>query len=456
MADVDMLLIGSGQAANPLAVAAANAGKRTMLVEQGEIGGTCVNRGCTPTKTLIASGLVAYLGRRAADFGIDVGSVSVDMPAVRERKRRIVDEWRSGSERSLASADNLEVVFGHARFTGSHAVEIALREGGTRSVSADVIVIDTGERPAPLAVDGEERVTILTSTTILELDEVPEHLLIVGAGPIGLEFGQLYRRLGAEVTMLQRSDRILRHEEPEIAAAITDILGEDGITVLTKATMTSVAKAGDGIDATITVDGGEQRLHVSHLLAAAGRVPNTDDLGLDAAGVNTDDRGYIPTSDGLETNVNGVYAVGDVRPGLKFTHISYDDYRILNQDLLGDGGRSVRDRLEPYTVFIDPQLGRVGMTEKQARDAGKRVKVATMPMSSVARALETSEPRGMMKVVVDAEDGLILGASILGIEGGEICSMLQIAMMGGVTASQLRDGVFPHPGLAEGFNNVFA
>jgi len=452
---VDVLIIGSGQAGNPLATTFAGAGKQTVLVERDHLGGTCVNVGCTPTKTMIASGRVAWLARRAAEYGVETGDISVDMRVVRQRKRDIVKEWRSGPESRLLGKDNPRTIFGEARFVGSHEVVVALNDGGEERISAKTIVINAGERPRPLDVPGADDVEILDSTSIMELDVVPEHLILVGGGYIGLEFGQLFRRLGADVTIVHRGSHLLSREDEDIADAVQEILTEDGIEVLLNASAAAISGKDGQLTLEVTQDGEKREVTGSHVLAAAGRMPNTDTLVLDAAGIETDKRGYIPTSDTLETNVPGVYAVGDVRPGPKFTHISYDDYRILKANLIDGGKRSVNDRMQPYTVFTDPQLGRIGMTEQQAIEDGRNVRIASMPMSSVARAIETNEPRGMMKAVVDAENERILGAAILGMEGGEIASMLQIAMMGNLPYTALRDGVFPHPGLAEAFNNLF-
>jgi pyruvate/2-oxoglutarate dehydrogenase complex dihydrolipoamide dehydrogenase (E3) component len=453
---IDVLIIGSGQAGGPLASAFAEAGKKTVLIEREKIGGTCVNVGCTPTKTMIASGRVAYLARRGADYGVRTGEITVDMETVRQRKRDIVMQWRSGSEKRLLDKDNPRTVFGEATFSGPHEVTVSQREGGTEAFSAETIVINVGERPEPLDIPGVEGVEVLNSTTVMELDEVPEHLVIVGGGYVGLEFGQLFRRLGAEVTIVHRGGQLLGREDEDIANTVQKVLEEDGINVLLSANASSARREEGTITLAVDQQGTTREISGSHLLAAAGRIPNSDSLSLDVAGIEVDKKGYIPTNDTLETNVKGIYAVGDVRPGPKFTHISYDDYRILKGHLIDGTQATVAGRMVPYTVFIDPQLGRIGMTETQAREAGKTIRVAEMAMASVARAMETDEPRGVMKVVVDAESDLILGAAILGIEGGEIASMLQIAMMGNLPYTALRDGIFPHPGLAEGFNNLFA
>jgi pyruvate/2-oxoglutarate dehydrogenase complex dihydrolipoamide dehydrogenase (E3) component len=405
---------------------------------------------------MIASGRVAYLARRGPHFGIHTGDVTADMAAVRQRKRDIVDQWRSGSEKRLLDKDNPCTVFGEASFTGPHEIRVSLRDGGEESFTAETIVINAGERPAPLDIPGSDDIEVLDSTTVMELDEVPEHLVIIGGGYVGLEYGQLFQRLGSEVTIVHRGAHLLSREDEDVATAVLEVLEEDGITVLLNASAARVDREGTAVVLEVEQDGKRRRVSGSHVLAAAGRVPNTDSLALHRAGVNVDEKGYIPTDDGLMTNVRGVFAVGDVRPGPKFTHISYDDYRVLSARLIQGNEASVEGRMVPYTVFIDPQLGRIGMTEGQARKAGHAIRVAQMPMSSVARAMETGETRGLMKVVVDGDSGQILGAAILGLEGGEIASMLQIAMMGKLPYTALRDGIFPHPGLAESFNNLFA
>jgi pyruvate/2-oxoglutarate dehydrogenase complex dihydrolipoamide dehydrogenase (E3) component len=448
----DVVIVGSGQGGNPLASAFATSGKKTLIIEREHVGGTCVNVGCTPTKTMIASGRVAYLARRAADYGVQTGPVTVDMKVVRQRKRDIVEQWRSGSEKTIESAEGLDLLMADAKFTGPKSLLATEADGTTHEITAETIVINVGERPAVPKIQGSANVNLLTSTTIMELDEVPDHLVVIGGGYIGLEFGQLFHRLGSKVTILHRGKHLLGREDPDTADEVLKILREDGIEVLLETEVSAVQNSDAGIELRV---GNVVRLHASHVLAAAGRTPNSDSLNLEAAGVTTDDRGQIPTDDELQTNVPGIYAIGDVRPGPKFTHISYDDYRILKANLIDGEKRSVADRLVPYVVFTDPQLGRIGMSEQEARKTGKSIRVASMPMSRVARATETAEPRGIMKVIVDAENDQILGAAILGIEGGELMSMLQIAMWGKLPFTTLRDGVFAHPALAEGFNNLF-
>jgi pyruvate/2-oxoglutarate dehydrogenase complex dihydrolipoamide dehydrogenase (E3) component len=452
----DVAIIGAGQAGGPLATAFANAGRSTVLIERKHVGGTCVNEGCTPTKTLIASGAVAWRARRGKEFGIETGEIVADMPAIRDRVAGVVKVWREGSEKGIAESKGLTFIKGQARFVGPKELRVALNDGGERTIAAETIIINVGERPAPLRGEVAPGTPILTSTSILQLTTLPDHLVVVGGGPVGLEFAQVFRRLGSEVTLVQHRKQLLPHEDPDIAEAMRQILEEDGIAIHLGSGTERVAPAGSsGVRVTLSTPDGPKTIRASHLLAAAGRVPNTDDLGLDAAGIERDKKGYIPTSDTLETNVPGVYAVGDVRPGLKFTHISYDDYRVLQSTLIEGGHRSIAGRQEPYTIFTDPQLGRIGLSETQARAQGVAYRVAQMPMERVARAYETNEPRGVMKVLVDPASELILGAAILGLDGGEIMAMLQIAMLGKLPYTALRDGIFAHPTLAEGLNNLF-
>lgn len=453
----DAIVIGAGQGGGPLASALANAGKKTALIEQEHAGGTCVNEGCTPTKTMVASARVAYLARRAADYGVQTGPIGVDMTVVRQRKRAIVESFRSGSEKRITSTQGLDYLLGQARFNGSKQLEVILNSGETRQISAETIIINTGARPAQLDLPGIEQIPVLNSTSIMELDTVPEHLLIVGGGYVGLEFGQMFRRFGSRVTIIQRGAHLLSREDDDIADAVADILREDGIEVLLQATPRHVLRqANNQLHLSVQTSAGERLLIGSHLLMAAGRTPNTNMLNAEATGITLDKHGFIPVNERLETGVAGIYALGDVKGGPAFTHISYDDFRILRANLLEHEDATTHDRLVPYTIFIDPQLGRVGLSEKEAREQGRTIRVAKMPMSYVARALETDETRGLMKAIVDAHSGQILGCAILGIEGGEIMSALQLAMMGKLPYTTLRDAVFAHPTLAESLNNLFS
>ncbi|HEY9504583.1 MAG TPA: mercuric reductase [Gemmatimonadales bacterium] len=447
----DAIVIGAGQAGVPLSTDLAGAGRRTLLIERAHVGGTCVNEGCTPTKTMVASARVAYLARRGRDYGVETGDVRVDMARVRERKRTIVESFRSGSERRLAGARGLDLVSGEARFTGPRSIVV---DG--RRFEGDQVFINAGCRPAAPDVAGLAAVGPLDSTSIMELDQLPEHLVVLGGGYIGLEFGQMFRRFGCRVTILQRGPQLLPLEDEDVAAAVLEVLREDGVEVLLQAEASCAERRDDGVHVIARTSAGDRAVVGSHVLLAAGRVPNTDRLDPEGAGIDTDSRGFIRVNQRLETSAAGVYALGDVKGGPAFTHISYDDYRIVRDNLLRGGSRTTADRPVPYTVFTDPQLGRVGLTEREAQEAGRPYRVAAMPMSHVARALELDEPRGLMKVLVDPATRHLLGAAVLGVEGGEIMAALQLAMMGGLPYDRLREGVFAHPTLAEALNNLFS
>ncbi|MEV4624518.1 mercuric reductase [Asanoa sp. NPDC049573] len=452
----DVIVIGTSQGGRFLPVELAKAGKRVALVERGRLGGVCVNTGCTPTKTMVASARLAYLARRAEEYGVRTGPVSVDLVAVRERKRAMVAGARENYAGRLAQ-DGLDLVEGEARFTGPKTLEVALVDGGTRTLTAPVIVIDTGTRPKPPSVSGAQDVPVLDSTSIMELDAVPEHLVILGGGYIGLEFGQMFRRFGSQVTIVQTGPRLLAREDDDVSDEVATILREEGVTVLTLATPEQVEQTGDGrVRLTLRTPDGQQQVEGSHLLAAIGRIPNTEALAPQAGGISVNDKGFIEVDEYLETSAPGVYAMGDVKGGPGFTHLSYDDYRILRANLLGGQKASTRDRIIPYTVFIDPQFARVGMSEREATKDKRPVRVAKLPMSAVIRALETGETRGFMKAVVDADNGQILGAALLGVEGGEIMSIIQVAMLGKLPYTAMADAIFTHPLLAEGLNTLFA
>lgn len=472
----DAIVIGTGQGGKPLAQAFARAGRPAAIIEREHVGGSCVNVGCTPTKTMVASARVAYLARRAAEFGVRTGPVSVDQTVVRKRKRDIVESFSGGNRRGLESTDGLDLVMGEASFKGPNELEVRLmrgeevgREAGlpdsetrrqpqgeTRRLTADTIFINTGLRPEMPDIPGLDTVDYLDSTSVMELGEVPEHLIVLGGGYIGLEFGQMFRRFGAEVTVVQRAPRVMPREDEDVSEEIAAILREEGLEILVESRPVRVSGAGGGVELELEGPDGARTLSGSHLLVATGRRPNTDGLNLEAAGVEVDGRGFIPVDERLETNVPGIYAMGDVNGGPAFTHISYDDYRLLAANLLDGGDLTTEGRLVPYTLYTDPQLGRVGLTEREARDRGLDFQVAKMPMTHVARALESDESRGFMKAIVDSASGRILGCAVLGMEGGELMSMIQIAMMGDLPYTALRDAIFAHPALAESLNNLFS
>jgi pyruvate/2-oxoglutarate dehydrogenase complex dihydrolipoamide dehydrogenase (E3) component len=451
----DAVVIGSGQGGTPLSMALAQAGMRTALIEREHVGGTCVNEGCTPTKTMVASGRVAYLARRAADYGVHTGAVGIDLRKVRERKRAIVNSFRNGSQSRIENTANLDLIFGEAQFSGPKAVEVRLKGGGQQTISANYIFINTGTRASRPKLEGLETIAFFDNASIMELDSVPEHLLVLGGGYIGLEFGQLFRRFGSRVTIIHTRDQLLTREDPDVTQEIEKILRQDGIEIFLNTKATRVSQGAGSIRIEVEQQGQAKSVSGSHLLVATGRVPNSDALNVKLAGVETDSQGFIKVNDRLETKASGIYALGDVKGGPAFTHISYDDFRIIRANLLEKKTTSIANRIVPYTLFTDPQLGRVGLTETEARAQKRNIRVAKLPMTSVARALEVDETRGFTKAIVDSETNQILGAAVLAIEGGEVMAALEIAMMGNLPYTALRDGVFAHPTLAESLNSMF-
>jgi pyruvate/2-oxoglutarate dehydrogenase complex dihydrolipoamide dehydrogenase (E3) component len=453
----DAIIIGAGQGGVPLALGMARAGLKTALVETKHVGGTCVNEGCTPTKTMVASARAAYMARRGSDYGVNTGKVAVDMEKIVKKKNDIVSSFRTGSENRIQNTENLTLLMGRAVFTGKHSLSVSMNKGGEESLDSDRIFINTGTRPRIPEIQGIDGVKHLNSTSIMELKSLPGHLLVAGGGYIGLEFGQMFRRFGSDVSIIHRGSQLLMREDADVADEVLAIMREDGIDVLLRSSPVSVQSLkGSWIELRYTDDRGEHSVTGSHLLLATGRLPNTRDMGLHAAGVEMDNRGFIRVNDRLETSTPGVYALGDVKGGPAFTHISYDDYRLLLSNVVHDGNRTVHNRMVPYTVFIDPQLGRIGLSEQEAKSRGIPYKVAKMPMNYVARALEVDESRGLMKALVHPTNQQILGAAILGLEGGELMAMIQIAMMGSIPFTTLRDAVFAHPTLAESLNNLFS
>lgn len=452
----DAIVIGSGQGGTPLCQALAGAGLRTALIEKIHVGGTCINEGCTPTKTMVASGRVAYLARRGPDYGVHTGTLRIAMERVRKRKRDIVVSFRSGNERRIAQTKSLDLIYGAASFTGPKAIVVRTVKRGELHFTADRYFINAGCRPAVPNVPGLSDVPFLTSTSIMELAKVPPHLLVLGGGYVGLEFAQLFRRLGSRVTVIQSASQLLGHEDPDVAEAVAAILQEDGIQIHLNSKVEKVSRSRNRITAKFRVAGKARKAEGTHLLVATGRVPNSDTLNLPAAAIAADARGFIRVNEKLETSAKDIFALGDIKGGPAFTHISYDDFRILRTNLLENGSASTTNRMVPYTVFIDPQLGRIGLTEAEARAQNRAVRVAKMPMNYVARALEVDESRGFMKAILDSTTNQILGAAVLGFEGGEIMAQIQIAMMGQLPYTTLRDAVFAHPTLAEALNNLFA
>jgi pyruvate/2-oxoglutarate dehydrogenase complex dihydrolipoamide dehydrogenase (E3) component len=451
----DAIVVGSGQGGNPLCQALANAGLRTALIEKIHVGGTCINEGCTPTKTMVASGRVAYLARRGPDYGVHTGALRIAMERVRKRKRDIVNSFRSGNERRIAQTKDLDLIYGQASFTGPKSIVVRTPKRGELHFTADRYFLNAGCRPAVPDIPGLADVPFLNSTSIMELAKVPPQLLVLGGGYVGLEFAQLFRRLGSRITVVQRAPQLLSGEDKDIADAVATILQEDGIQLHLNASVEKVSRSRNRITVKFRAAGKSRKAEGTHLLVATGRVPNSDTLNLPAAAISTDSRGFIRVNEKLETSAKDIYALGDIKGGPAFTHISYDDFRILRANLLEKGSATTANRLVPYTVFIDPQLGRIGLSEAEARAQNRAIRVAKMPMNYIARALEVDESRGFLKAIVDANTNQILGASVLGFEGGEIMAQLQIAMMGQLPYTVLRDAVFAHPTLAESLNNLF-
>ncbi len=455
MKNYDAIIIGSGQAGTPLSKKLANEGWKTVLIEKDLIGGTCTNVGCTPTKTMIASAKRMYDCKNARHLGVHTGDISLNINEVIIRKNKIVESFRNGAKKGLEKTENLEIIFGTAVFTGKKTIKVTDKSGKEEALTANKIFIDVGARPSVPQIKGLQNVSYLTSTTIMELPEVPEHLLIIGGGYIGLEFGQMYRRFGSKVTILEESNRFMGREDSDIAQCILEILQAEDIQILRDVQVNNIEKEKERIKIGVKMSDKEKTIICSHILLAIGRKPNTDLLKTDVGGVNTDEHGFIEVNDELETSVEGVFALGDVKGGPEFTHIAYNDYLVVYNNLIKGKKENYHNRLVPYTMFTDPQLGRVGITEDEAKKKGLKILVATLPMKHVARAIETGDTRGMMKAIVDAESGAILGVAIVGEQGGEVMTVLQMAMVGGVTWQQIRSLPIAHPLFSESLNNLF-
>jgi pyruvate/2-oxoglutarate dehydrogenase complex dihydrolipoamide dehydrogenase (E3) component len=438
----DSIIIGAGQAGPPLAARLAAAGQQVALIERRWLGGTCVNDGCTPTKTLVASARVAWLAGRAEDCGVSAGPVAVDMAALRARKDKVVLASRHGLESWLGGLDKVRLIYGEGRFVSPH--EVAVND---EVLAADTIYLNTGARA--VVPDWVGDAPYLTSTSILELGELPRHLVIVGGSYVGLEFAQMYRRFGAAVTVLQRGPRLAGKEDADISEAIRTIREEDGIQVVTDVQGLGATAQPDGVSVSFTAGGVPQAVEGSHLLVAVGRTPNVEGLGLEAIGVKQGESGCIEVDDRLRTSVPHIFALGDVNGRGAFTHTSYNDFEIVSQNLLDGADRKLSDRVPTYALYIDPPLGRAGMTEAEALRSGRRVLKATRPMTRVSRANERGETRGFMKVLADADTGEILGAALLGIEADEVVQLLLDAMANGVGFEAIKRTMHIHPTVSE-------
>jgi pyruvate/2-oxoglutarate dehydrogenase complex dihydrolipoamide dehydrogenase (E3) component len=441
----DTIVIGAGQAGPGLAYSLASRGERIALIERDQVGGTCLNSGCRPTKAIRASARAAHVARTSAALGVHVADVRVDLAEVVARKDALIDGWRDDNEASLERDPGIELIGGDARFDGTTADGHRVAVVG-RVVSARRVIVNTGARSVPPAIPGLDSVGWLDHHGILDLTEPPAHLVVIGGSYIGLEFAQIFRRFGSEVTVIEAGPRVIGREDPEFSEAITGFLTEEGIDILTSCPIDEVRTGTDAPIEVVVHDG--EIVSGSHLLVAAGRIPNADDLGLDTVGVERDDRGYIVTDDLFATNVAGIYAVGDVNGRGAFTHTAYQDYEILADHLAG-GERTVAGRVTTYALFTDPPLGRVGMTEREARDAGAGYLVTTYSMSSLTRAVLDGQTAGIVKLLVDATTGRFLGASILGLHGDELVQTIGVLMHAGIPASVFDTWLPIHPTVAE-------
>lgn len=443
MEHFDAIIIGTGQAGPSLAARCANEGLKTAVIERHLFGGTCVNNGCTPTKTMVASARAAYMARRMDDFGVSMnGTVSVDMEKVKARKDAIVKESTEGVENWLKSTDNLTVYEDHARFEDQKVLTV-----GNQEITADKIFVNVGGRA--FIPDGFKDVDYFTNSSIMELDEVPEHLIIVGGGYIGLEFGQMFSRFGSKITIIEQGHRLLLKEDKDISEAIQKILEDEGITFRCNAECIGGSNNNEQVVVEVNCDDGPPKVEGSHLLLATGRQPNTDDLGLENTSVETDERGYIQVDDQLQTTADRIWALGDCNGEGAFTHTAYNDFEIVAANLFNDQPRRLSDRLICYGLYIDPALGRVGMTEAQARASERNILIGKRPMSRIARAKEKGETKGFMKILVDADTQKILGAAILGIEGDEIIHSIIDMMYADEPYTTIRDAVHIHPTVSE-------
>ncbi len=442
----DAIIVGSGQGGTPLAVALARQGQHVALIESDHLGGTCVNTGCTPTKTMVASAQVAHYARNAARWGVQASNIGVDLPAILRRKDERVSASRSGWEKTMDGQNEPEWHHERARFIGEKTLQ-----AGEKILQAERIFIDTGSVPSIPAIAGLESVPYLTNISLLQLEQVPEHLIVLGGGYVGLEFAQMFRRFGSEVTVVQSARQILPREDADVASSLQQAIEQEGVNFHLAARAKKVQPRNHDIEATVEKNGGSETVTGSHLLVAVGRTPQTKDLALEKTGVKVDSRGYVIVNDRLETTAPGIWAIGDVTGGPAFTHISYNDYQIIYGNLYEGQRLSTTTRIVPYAVFTDPALGRVGLTEKEARQQGRKLKIGKVPMTRVARALERAETAGLMKLVVDAETDKLLGAAVLSTEGGELVQILSTLILADKPYTLLKGAIYIHPTFAEGF-----
>ena len=443
----DVLIIGAGQTGSPLAARLAESGRRVLLIERQHVGGTCVNYGCTPTKTMVASARAAHVARTAARLGVRAAPVEIDFDTIMARKHALVQQWRSGVQKRLERAgDLLSLVHGHGRFVGERTVEV---DGETHT--AELVVVNTGARAAVPPIEGLAHVPWLDNARIMELDRVPEQLIVIGGGFIGCEFAQMFRRFGSEVTVVDPGAHLLGREDEPVSAALEDVFRDEGIRLHLGERITTVERR-DGVLHAVLAGG----VHVTgtHLLVAVGRTPNTDDLGCERAGLELDGRGFMVVDDAYRTTADGVFATGDVTGGPQFTHTAWDDHRLLFDLITGRGSRGRSDRIVPHVTYTDPQVAGVGLTEREAAERGVPYELASLPFGNIARALETDETAGVIRILVDPASERILGATIVGAEAGELIHILQALMLASASARVLVDGEFAHPAFAEGLQSA--
>lgn len=454
----DAIIIGSGQAAKPLSQKLSKAGWKTLMIEKSkaDLGGVCLNVGCTPTKTLIASAKTMQAVKTAEKHGIKVSGLTLDFSIAQKRKEQIVADSKTGLIERTEKAQNLELIYGTASFSGEKSVLIKKQNGEEEEYTAPYIFIDAGSRPAVPKIKGLENVKWYDSTGILGLEEVPEKLIIVGAGYIGLELGQMYQRFGSQVTLIETSGQIMSREDADIAESLQQLLEDEGLQFHLNSSVEKVEGGEKEIKVTVEKDGQKETLTGTHLLLVTGRESNADSLNTEKAGIKLDKKGYIEVNDHLETNIKGVFALGDINGGPQFTHVAYNDFVTVYKNIIEKKDISTKDRMIPYTMFTDPQLGRIGLTEKEAREKGLNVSILTIPGKRITRGLETGSPQGLWKAVVEKETGKILGAAIVCTEGGEIATVVQMAMEGGIPAQYLAQAIFSHPTYSESLNTLFS
>lgn len=455
--DVDLLVVGGGKAGKTLSMDPAKAGVRVAMIERGMIGGTCINVACIPTKALVASARALRTARRGAELGVAIpGTPGIDVDLLRQHKNGVVSGMVAGNHKQFLDS-GMDLVIGEARFTAPRTVEVALADGGKRVIRGAQVVINTGTKPLLPPITGLDGAEPLTSETMLDLTRLPDSLIVLGGGYVGAEFAQMMSTFGVRVTLLEGAKQLLGREDADTAAAVRDIFESEGIEVRTDARVAEVARAADGTVTATLADGspGAKTVTAQDILVAVGRAPVTRELNLAETGVEVDRRGFVVADEQLRTTADGIWAAGDVAGSVQFTHVSLDDYRILKENLAG-GHRSTADRLIPFTVFITPELARVGLTETEARAAGRDIRVAKLPVAAIPRAKTMREATGLWKAVVDADTDLILGACLLGPEAGETITSVQLAMLAGMPYTALRDAIITHPTMAEGLNMLFS